>query len=145
MDAVGEPWKLVRLQFLNFISFSFFTLFLFSFLEGAVVRLLFPSNSDEAGGGHRFVLLVTLITPWGTSVVPFPSCSVPISLLPADSSVLITVFMLTYVTKSKNTVFLGGNYAKTDKCPVKRTKLLRERCEFDLSHQVLLLWFVWFS
>lgn len=65
------------------------------------------SNGDEAGGGHRFVLLLPLITPWGISVVPFSSCSVLISLLPADSSLLIIVFMLTCVTRSKNIVFLG--------------------------------------
>lgn len=99
----GASWIL---EF-HFICIFHVCLFIF-FLEGAGVRLLFASSGDEAGGGHRFVLPVTLITPWGTSVVPFPSCSVLISPLPADSSALITVFMLTYVTESKNTVFLGG-------------------------------------
>lgn len=87
--------------------------FLFLFLEGVFLlndqtRLLLLSNGDEAGGGQSFVLLVTLITPWGISIVPFSSFSVLISPLPADSSALITVFMLPDVTTSKNIVFLGA-------------------------------------
>lgn len=83
------------------------------FLEGVFLLtdqtcLLLLSNGDEAGGGQSFVLLVTLITPWGISIVPFSSFSVLISLLPADSSALITVFMFPYVTPSKNIVFLGA-------------------------------------
>lgn len=102
MDAVGEPQKPVHLQF----HFSH------CFSQGVVLPsdqtyLLLLSNGGETGGGHHFVLLVTLITPWGIRVVPFSSCSVLISPLPADSSALITVFMLTYVTPSKNIVFLG--------------------------------------
>lgn len=82
-------------------------------------RLLLLSNGDEAGGGQGFVVLVTLITPWGISIVPFSSFSVLISPLPADSSALITVFMLPYVTPAKNIVFLGVIMQKPDKCLVK--------------------------
>lgn len=78
------------------------------FLLNDQTRLLLLSNGDEVGGGQSFVLLVTLITPWGISIVPFSSFSVLISLLPADSSALITVFMLPYVTPSKNIIFLGA-------------------------------------
>lgn len=84
----------------------------FLFLEGVFLlndqtRLLLLSNGDEAGGGQSFVLLVTLITPWGISIVLFSSFSVLISPLPADSSALITVFILPYVTRPKISSFWG--------------------------------------
>lgn len=136
MYAVGEARK-PSFQWV-FISFSHCF-----FLEGVVLpsdptRLLLLSKGDEAWGGHRFVLLVTLITPWGTSVVPFSSCTLLICRLPADSSALITVFMLIYVTPSQNIAFLGVIRQKQ----INLLSNEEKRCELEESHQVLLFFLV---
>lgn len=61
---------------------------------------------------NAFVRLVTLMTPWGISIVPFSSFSVLITPLPVDSSALITVFMLPLRHAVQKYRLTGGNYAK---------------------------------
>lgn len=85
---------------------------------------------------NAFVRLVTLMTPWGISIVPFSSFSVLITPLPADflganycvyasftsRRPKISSFWWQLCKKRKK-----NNNQKTDKYPVKRMKLLDER------------------
>lgn len=88
-----------------------------------VLKMLLPSNCDGPGGGQCFVLLVTLITPWWIQLSLFLLLC---PFLSASCSFLSTNYCVyAYLRHAVQEYRLsGGNYAKTDKCPVKQVKLL---------------------
>lgn len=91
--------------------------------------MLLPSNCDGPGGGQCFVLLVTLITPWWIQLSLFllicPLLSASCSFL--SSNYCVYAYLRHAVQEYR---LSGGNYAKTDKCPVKQVKLHYTRTKY---------------